>query len=1024
MPTCTKCGQANPDGFRLCGMCGTPFAAAASERRKLVTLLFCDLSGSTALGERIDAETIREIMFRYFAAVRDPIERHGGTVEKYVGDAVLAVFGVPDAHEDDAHRACRAALDMKERMGQLNEELEARFGLRLALRIGVNTGEVVAGDVAAREAFVAGDAVNTAARLEQNAPTDGIILGDVTFRLVRDRVEAEPVEPILAKGKAEPLRAYRLVSLRALGPPKRGGGAQLVGRHAELNALERCFGEAVATGRCVLATVVGEPGVGKSRLAGEAGNRFARQALVLTGRCLAYGEGITFWALREIVFEAAEIGDEDSPAAALAKLGTLVEEAVAGRLGALFGLGDAPLEPEEVPWTVRRLLEVLARDRPLICIIEDLHWAEAAFLDLLDQVAVQAQAPVLLLCTARPELAEERQDWPVTVRLQPLPADDCSVLIEAFGLGGDLRRVVLARAGGNPLFCEELAALLAEDPSGHMPASLTALLTARLDRLPGAERAAAELGAVEGEVFHLGAVNALAQRDAYSDLTRLAGRMLVSPAKAEFSDDLAFRFKHALVRDAAYGGLAKRSRAELHERFADWLAGKAGKRAAEFDEILGYHLERAYRYRLELALSDDQAGRLAERAAARLMAAGERVQDSDPAAALNLLERARSLLEPGGSGLGRVLVLLGQLFDAMGYYDRAAEALERAVGLARADSDERLEHSALLDLAVMHAQTDQQANDELRFSAEAAIPALERLGDDRSLAHAYANLWLFHCWAYGFDTAAEAAERELAHATRAGDRKAQAMALSHIAQSAFYGTRPVGQAITSCRSCLDQVEKGHARRAWIMVALAVLLAMDHRFTEARAMVTEARSLCAELGFSAFAATMSLEAGQVERLAGDPLAAEAVLRAGYNTLVVEMGDRSRGISIVVDLVRALCDLDRYEEALELATSWQPLATEFDLAALHAGMGRALAHVGRIGEAEQLILAAIRVWAPAEELFERAEMELDLADTYRLSGRLPEAQKAAERALDLCNRKENRVSAARASAFLSELAIFRP
>jgi class 3 adenylate cyclase len=348
VPICGACGRESPEGFGFCPSCGAPLVEPEPERRKLVTLLFCDVSGSTAMGERVDAESVRELMFRYFHSMRDAIERHGGTVEKFIGDAVMAAFGVPVSHEDDALRAVRAAAEMQHRVVDLNEELRRRVGTTIALRIGVHTGEVVAGDAALdRETFVTGDAVNTAARLEQAASPGEVLIGQPTLRLVRDAVEVEAIEPLSAKGKAEPLPAYRLIRVHALSPGRaRRFGGVLVGRRSELTLLGDVL-EDVANGACRLTSVVGEAGVGKSRLVQEIVRE--ADALVLEGRCLAYGDGITYWALAEIVRAAAGIHDETTAEEAQRRVVRLVgDQNVASPLALALGIGEGTASPETI----------------------------------------------------------------------------------------------------------------------------------------------------------------------------------------------------------------------------------------------------------------------------------------------------------------------------------------------------------------------------------------------------------------------------------------------------------------------------------------------------------------------------------------------------------------------------------------------------------------------------------------------------------------------------------------------------
>ncbi len=422
MTPCTSCGAESPPQFSYCGYCGTALeraehsSAPVHDTRRQVTIVFSDLKGSTALGERLDSEALRQVITRYFEEMSAALERHGGTVEKFIGDAIMAVFGMPTAHEDDALRAVRGALEMKERLEVLNVELEKNWGVTLANRTGVNTGTVIASSEAGtRQRLVTGDTVNVAARLEQAAPAQEVLIGEPTYRLVRDYVEVEEVEALELKGKSERVPAYRLLSVTEGAARRRHTLLPLVGRERELAVLSGLLDDAVAQRTCLLVKVVADAGTGKSRLIEEvmalAGTR---GGIALRGRCLQYGSGITFWPLIEMVAEAVGIGREDAPEVARGKIAALVDDrAVSDRVAAAVGLSEAPFPLDELYWGVRKLLEAIAADGPLVAVFEDLHWAEPALLEMLTNVAqASTGAPVLVVGTGRPELEERHPDWP------------------------------------------------------------------------------------------------------------------------------------------------------------------------------------------------------------------------------------------------------------------------------------------------------------------------------------------------------------------------------------------------------------------------------------------------------------------------------------------------------------------------------------------------------------------------------------------------------------------------------------
>jgi class 3 adenylate cyclase len=746
MVACAVCGEENPARARFCLRCGTPIAAAGEpEARKVVTVVFSDLAGSTSLGERLDPESLGRVMARWFEAMRAVLERHGGTVQKFIGDAVMAVFGVPALHEDDAVRAVRAAAELRQGLEGLNRDLARDWGVTLQMRTGINTGEVVAGDPGVGDALVLGDAVNVAARLEQAAAPGEVLLGEPTWRLVRDAVRVERVAPLALKGKAAPVAAFRLLSVTPRIPGHaRRLDAPMVGRERPLRLLHDVFEAVAGDDTCHLVTVLGTAGVGKSRLAAEFLAELGPRATVLRGRCLSYGEGITWWPVTELLHAAAGLTEADGPQAARAKLeaalaGDERAAAVADRLAALLGLAEPSDSPEELPWAVRRLLEALARPRPLVVLLDDLHWAEPTLLDLVEHVADWSRdAPILLCCLARPELLEARPGWgggklnASSLLLQPLGEADSERLI-----GHLLGRVTLAEAArrrivetsdGNPLFVEELLGMLIDDgllvrsdggwtPTADLaavpvPTSIATLLTARMDQLDREERAVVGRASVIGQTFYRDAVADLSadadRAGVGASLTALVRKELVRHTASDLAGQDAFRFRHVLLRDAAYAGLPKALRAELHERFASWLERAAGERLREHPELVAYHLEQGYRLRAELGPVDQRGQALAAAAAERLTQAGRKALAlGDTPAVAKLLQRAVGLLPADAPGRAELLVDLGLALLDTGAVEQGDAALAEAAAAVDLAADPRRAWRVRLDrsmLSVVHGR--------------------------------------------------------------------------------------------------------------------------------------------------------------------------------------------------------------------------------------------------------------------------------------------------------------------------------
>src|SRR5919197_6298015 len=623
MPYCSNCRAAVGEDARFCASCGHPLSPTPGARdttRKTVTVVFCDITDSTSLAERLDPETVSNVLGRYSEEMRRTLEAHGGAVAKFIGDAVMAVFGVPTVHEDDALRAVRAAADLRPALDRLNVELEQRWGVRLRVRTGVNTGEVVWGDRTSDEGYVVGDAVNVAARLEQAAKPGQVLLGAPTFALVREAVEVEEIEQLALKGKSELVAAYQLLSVQEV--PERRHEMRFVGRERELGLFRDVWERAQTERRCELVTIVADAGVGKSRLVAEA--LAPLDAQVVRGRCLPYGEGITYWPVTEVVKQLEDV-----------ELDQRVREALAALLGA-----EVQTTPQEIAWAFRKLIEAVA---PIIVVFDDMQWGEEAFLDLIEHVDLRASGPILLACMARPELLDRRPSWPVALRLDPLTEVDVRRLIEG-RVSDEIEARIVRAAGGNPLFIQELLEMIAlGDGEVGVPPTLRALLAARLDQLDPSERRVLECATVEGEIFHLGAVTTLVPEEpnVTGQLASLARRALVQPDRAQVSGEDGFRFRHLLIRDVAYDSLPKATRADLHARFAGWLKQHAAG-LVELEELLGYHLEQAHRYLAELGQPDPE---LARRAHEHLAVGGVRADTrEDLRATANLLRRALALL--------------------------------------------------------------------------------------------------------------------------------------------------------------------------------------------------------------------------------------------------------------------------------------------------------------------------------------------------------------------------------------------
>ncbi|HKR99218.1 MAG TPA: adenylate/guanylate cyclase domain-containing protein, partial [Candidatus Dormibacteraeota bacterium] len=974
-----------------------PLGGRAS--RKVVTVLFSDVTGSTSLGEELDPEVLHGVIGRYFAEIRATIERHGGTVEKFIGDAVMAVFGIPRVQEDDALRAIRAAAEIRRRLPAVAEEV----GVGLRFRTGVNTGLVLVGE---GENLAVGDAVNVAARLEQAAAPGEILLGPETLQLVRDAVRVEPLEPLALKGKARPVPAFRLLDVDPHAPGyARHLEVPLVGRARELGLLGAAWDRAVAESGCHLFTLLGAAGVGKSRLVAELLSTLGDEVSLLSGRCLHYGEAITFWPLREALVDVGE------PA-----------EPVLKRLRS----GGAPT-PEELFFEVRRLLESLAAQRPVILHVDDLQWAEPTLLDLLDHIVELSRgAPILVLCAARPELLEDRPAWgggklnATSLLLEPLTTAECEALLEWLGdgLDPDSRRRVVAASDGNPLFLEEMAALARETGTVAVPATIQALLAARLERLGVEEREALERGAIEGEVFHRLAVRALAgERTETAVDQQLAGlirKELIRPHPATIQGEDAFRFRHLLIRDAVYESLPKARRAELHEQFARWLEDQADGGIVDRDEIAGWHLEQTLHYQLELGQAVEEI--LARDAADHLHAAGRRARERrDVPAAKHLLERALALAQEGDARRALIAADLAEVLVEAGELARANELLTE------------IEHdpdvSAVAALTRFEWMMSVSAPGATR-AIEAQLPEIleqfARVGDERGLARAH--LIAYHVYWLKLRATPAGDELRLAaqHAHNAGDNGLRERALA-----GYIGTLTFGQAdaqtIAQAVEAIEREQPGPYLAASVDNGRSEVARLDGRFSEARRLAQRAIEGWRSLGLPEMEAGYEQGRGWLELSAGNPAEALAALRRS-DGILAQLGERALRSTTQADLAQAywrLGDTDAAIAAIELS---EELGSTDDIAnfIITHGVRAQLALAGGDGEAaERWARSAVDYASLTDNTTEQANTKLDLARVLTALERPEAAIPEARAALDLFLAKGDRPGAQQTRALLHEL-----
>jgi len=929
--------------------------------RKLATVLFADLVGSTELVATADPEVVRSRVTGFFDLVAECLVAHGGTVEKFAGDAVMAAFGVPVAHEDDAERAVRAALAI----------VQAVHELGLEVRIGVESGEIVADDT--ESTFATGRAVNAAARLQQAAEPGEVLLGPVVRSLARDAVVTEKLGPQSARGFAAGLEAWRALSVSEEVGRRVTVSVPFVGREEELELLHNTFGRAVRDERVHLVTVFGEPGVGKSRLAHEFCAGIER-ATVLGGRCLPYGEGVTYWALSEMVKTAAGITDDDSMEAAAEKLRACCgDEAVADLLGLASGVLDAVGDERgstEIAWAARTWATELASVQPLVLVFEDLHWAEEEMLDLVEHLAGSVRdVPILILCLARDDLLDRRPGWgggkvrATAIELEALPRDDSEILVDALSCGApaplsrERRAAVLDTTEGNPLFLEETVRMLLEsgaDGEPGIPHTVQAMIAARIDRLPPGTKALLQRAAVAGRTFPAGAVAALLDdheiADGLDELTRR--EFLVREQRSAIRGEDAYRFKHGLIRDVAYASLPKSSRGALHRRLAAWLAERVS--GEDLVEIRAYHLDEAAQIAREL--EGRVPPELASDAAAVLERAGRRALAREAnRAGRRLLLRAVDL-EPTLERRYQAARAAWRMTDI----PAVSAEMEAVCDLAREAGDNRVEARALTALAqvALYRDADHVRARELANAALGVIDA----SDDVGRFDALETVATTHWWEGDLAEVEQLANEKLEIAERIGRLDLQAGVLLEMADIHDVRLEPA-LARESLERAIELADaSGSPRsRAWTLRMAGNLAALHGRLDEAEASLEQARALFAESGIKLSHARTLNGLGRVAWKRGELQRAEELFR-GASRILKPLEDRGTLVESQRMLAQVVLEQGRVDEAERFALEARETVGARDVGSdstTRLALGVVRAAQGRDEEAEELLREAVKI-----------------------------------------------------------------
>lgn len=999
---CHRCGERSKEGARFCGRCGARLGSARAGARKTVTVLFVDAPVGSG---RDDLELDVRDATRVYEQMREVLEGYGGAVERHAGDAVMAVFGVPVARDDDARRAVAAGLELRSR---LSSALPSG-----TLSVGVNTGEVLTGDPGADEELVVGDPVVVAARLQQLAAPGEVLVGPTTRRLLRDAVLGEPREVVLRNRHG----TTTVVPVLGLAEPSAGPRGPFVGRDAERQVLAAALDRTVQTGIVQLVTVLGEAGTGKTRLVEEV-LRGTRGMLVVRGVCRGYGEGSLWPPLEEVSFE--EWGPGGATNALLADLEQQRPALgdVNQRLDSLFDDGNA-MSAEDVAWALARLIATMAELLPVVVVLEDLHVASTPMLDLMPGILERLEGgPVVAVVTARPELLERRPTWGIGLRhvvgltLRPLPEEPARELVARLLPDDEVGQAqVLAASGGNPLFLEQLAQARREGLQVSRDPSVTAVLAARLDRLPLRSRLLIERAAVIGSVGLVADLPPLLEGesgDLTADLAVLVDRDLLDVQEGRWE------FGSELVRDTALAGLAREERADLHQLRGLVLSARGQPAAA------GFHLEQASRL-LRVADPARSAG-LAEQAASRLAAAGLRALSGDLAAACDLLDRAVALLPPDSHRRLNLLAELGRGLQLTGELGRAREILEDAVerctqlGLVEAGAHARL---ALVDL--LRSVDPERAYDELPGLLAEVLPVLGAACDDRGLALAWQLQAALLQYRVRWAEMADPLKRSLHHAERTGDRRLVELSESLLVGSLFHGPMPLEQAQPRLEALLEEPSASLWHRASVLARLGGTLALRGDPAAGRVLVQEARSSFQELGRELSALATAFVGGPVELLAGAPDEAAAQLRTSCDGLVA-MGDKAFTSTLAALLGEACWRTGDRAGAVRAVSLSRRLAGDRDVISQvrwRAVQAKLEAERGNAEEALRLSEEAVLLVLGTDELASQGDVLCDAAEVQLLLGDAAAGEVLLVDALDRYARKGARQAAHVARARLEPL-----